>query len=1404
MVYLRERAELSRTAQVRDSDARATEVYRQLTGTADRTQRDLQTELKRQGAAYTSYWIANALRVKGDLALVEAIAARPEVERVEPSRSYPLVEPERLKTTDARTNAVEWGLTNIEAPRVWSEFDVRGEGIVVASIDSGVQFDHPALVNSYRGNLGGGQFDHNYNWFDPSAVCSSASPCDNNGHGSHTVGTMVGDDGAGNQIGVAPGVKWVAAKGCETNNCSDAALLASGQWVLAPTDLNGGNPRPDLRADIVNNSWGGGQDDPWYDQLIDAWRAAGMFPTFSIGNSGPGCGTANSPGDSPGAYAVGSYDVNNNIASTSSRGASSVDGAIKPNIAAPGVAVRSSVPGNGYASFNGTSMAAPHVSGTVALIWSASPSLRGDVTATETLLDQTATDVNSLGCGGTVEKNNNFGEGRLNAYQAVNAAPRGPVGRITGQVTDSADGDPIAGATVRADGRTVATAPDGSYLLTVPAGEHEVTATAFGYADGTATVTVPADGTVTADFALLPQPEVTVSGRVTDGSGHGWPLYARIEIAGRPGAPVFTDPVTGRYSFIVPGNAEYRLTTTVRYPGYRTVTTDVAVGTTARTANISVPIEAACTAAGYQSGLSEPLLSESFDDSTAPDGWSVVNRTASGGWTFTDARNRGNLTGGTGGFAIVDSDGLGSGNSQDTDLRTPMLDLSAANAPLLRFNSDWRAVGVSDTADIDVSTDAGTSWVNVWHQTASRRGPRVEEVPLTAAAGAASVQVRFRFQGSWAWWWEVDNVEVVNRTCAVVPGGLVTGFTTDRNTGAPLNGATVASVHEPLDAGVSAATPDDPNIPDGFYWLFSSMTGSHPFTAAKSPYTAVQRTVTVAANGAVGADFALRAGQLTVGPASIVAHQRHGATRTAKVTVTNTGSAPATVSALERDGGFNLLSDRGAPLVEQKMKGLTKAATGVAYGATPLAPTGASPLVDDAWTRVANLPAAVFDNAGAVLDGKVYSIGGGSSTGFERKAWVYDPEANAWSALPDLPVARAKSSVAAVNGKLYVLGGWSTGGTPVATVDVFDPVTGTWSTLPGVTNPAPRAAAGTAVIGGKIYLVGGCADSSCTDTTNLVIFDVGAGSFSTGANYPQPVSWMSCGGLGDAVYCAGGAGDTEFRNGFVYRSGADSWQPIPDLPVDLWGSQYAAAGGMLVISGGVTGNSTAVTNRTVAYDPAAGVWRNLPNAQFSRYRGAGACGAYKIGGSPTSFTGSAETERLGGLEGCDEAGDASWLTTDPASFTLAAGASRTVTVTLTATGEAGVHQPGAYTAQLAFASNTPYPVAGVDVTMNVSPPASWGKIQGTVLGRTCAGELVPVRATVRVNLVADPSTGQTLTADGQGRYAYWLQRGRYEVIAAKDGWVPQAQRIQLAAGLESTLDFVLAPASPCAARATGI
>ncbi len=181
-----------------------------------------------------------------------------------------------------------------------------------------------------------------------------------------------------------------------------------------------------------------------------------------------------------------------------------------------------------------------------------------------------------------------------------------------------------------------------------------------------------------------------------------------------------------------------------------------------------------------------------------------------------------------------------------------------------------------------------------------------------------------------------------------------------------------------------------------------------------------------------------------------------------------------------------------------------------------------------------------------------------------------------------------------------------------------------------------------------------------------------------GAAYPHPVSWLSCGGIGAQVYCAGGVAADEYTDAWRYDPASDTWSALPNLPVELWGSQYASAGGMLVLAGGVTAGSIVGdqpdgrlrSGRRGLAEPAERPVQQVP--------GAAACGAYKIGGSPSSFVGSPDSERLGGLEGCSDASDLPWLSTAPTSFTLAAGASQTVTVTLTATAAAGVAQPGVH------------------------------------------------------------------------------------------------------------------------------
>jgi subtilisin family serine protease len=547
-VTFREQADLTAASAITDWNQRGAAVVDALQKTADASQAAARQRLDAAGVEHTSYWIANTIMVKGaDAKLTQSLAALTNVTRIEAPRTYHIPKPTE-GSTEQMINAVEWGVNAIKANQVWSTFGVRGEGIVVANIDTGVDWDHPALIGKYRGNTS--PVNHNYNWNDPSNICGNPSlvPCDNNNHGTHTMGTMVGDDGAGNQIGVAPNAKWIAAKGCESSSCSQSALLGAGQWIAAPTDLNRANPRPDLRPHIVNNSWGGGGGDTWYLATVNAWRAAGIFPAFSNGNSGPGCNTSGSPGDYAESYASGAYDINGAIASFSSRGAAG--GRIKPNLASPGVNVRSAINGGGYGAFSGTSMASPHTAGAVALMWSAAPSLVGDLAQTSTLLNQTATDTSDLTCGGTAANNNVWGEGKLDALTAVTQSPRGPTGTLAGRVTNATTGAAVVGATVTVTGpvnRTTTTNATGNYSVTLPIGSYTATAAAYGYTSQTATVTVTTGATTTRNFALAPVPSGTISGFVRDSAGVAV-AGATVTVLNTP-IPPTTSAANGAYSF---------------------------------------------------------------------------------------------------------------------------------------------------------------------------------------------------------------------------------------------------------------------------------------------------------------------------------------------------------------------------------------------------------------------------------------------------------------------------------------------------------------------------------------------------------------------------------------------------------------------------------------------------------------------------------------------------------------------------------------------------------------------------------------------------------------------------------------------------------------------------------------
>ncbi len=429
-VILKDQADLSQAYTITDRTERLVYVYRTLTSHADNTQADLRQMLDGLGIAYKPYYLVNAIEIRGGTLTRMFLSSRPEVDRIIASpvlRPLPSSIPTSSGEASFPSGAPGWNIEMIGADKVWNEFGVTGQGIVIGNSDTGVQGDHPALQDSYRGLTEG----DDYNWYDP--WDGTTSPNDQQGHGTHTTGTIVGSGG----IGVAPGAQWIGCVNLERNLGNPALYLECMQFMLAPFP-HGGNPLtdgdPSRAPHVLNNSWGcppiEGCDPNALKPAADALRAAGIFVVVSAGNDGPACDTVNAPlalYDS--VFSVGAVDYAGDLAGFSSRGPVTADGSNrqKPDIAAPGVEVFSSMPGSTYASNSGTSMAGPHVVGVVALLWSAAPELIGNIDQTEEILRDTAQPYNGIivadgGCDDLPLPNNGVGYGIVDVYAAVQRA----------------------------------------------------------------------------------------------------------------------------------------------------------------------------------------------------------------------------------------------------------------------------------------------------------------------------------------------------------------------------------------------------------------------------------------------------------------------------------------------------------------------------------------------------------------------------------------------------------------------------------------------------------------------------------------------------------------------------------------------------------------------------------------------------------------------------------------------------------------------------------------------------------------------------------------------------------------------------------------------------------------------
>jgi subtilisin family serine protease len=530
LLVMRDQADLGAAPALLTREAKGRYVYETLRAVADKTQADLRANLQAQGVEYQSFYIVNAIKVRLDGPRLRALSARSDVARIVPNpwvKGIP--DPDPISDVLPRFGPddgpdVEPNIRWVHAEDVW-DLGYSGHGVIVAGADTGYDWEHPALQAQYRG-WDGASVVHDYHWHDAihsgGGACGpdSPEPCDDHGHGTHTMGTMVGDDGGSNQIGMAPGAEWIGCRNMDVGYGTPATYIECFEFFLAPYAV-GATPEqgdPARAPHVVNNSWScpasEGCDAGTLEAAVATLRQAGIVVVVSGTNRGPACSTiADPPALYQGSFTVGALDhATGQIASLSARGPVSYNGLtyVKPDIAAPGVNVRSSVPGAGFGYASGTSMAAPHVSGAVALLLSAAPGYSGQVGTIEQMLTGSAETRLEVQCGDPEPPNNVWGWGALDALDAVRLATGG---RLSGVVTDAATGTPIAGARVVAESgqdvsggvTEVITEASGFYTMTLPAGTYAVSASADSYrVSAVADIAIGNRQDTMLDFALVP------------------------------------------------------------------------------------------------------------------------------------------------------------------------------------------------------------------------------------------------------------------------------------------------------------------------------------------------------------------------------------------------------------------------------------------------------------------------------------------------------------------------------------------------------------------------------------------------------------------------------------------------------------------------------------------------------------------------------------------------------------------------------------------------------------------------------------------------------------------------------------------------------------------------------------
>jgi hypothetical protein len=744
IVHLKAQADLSRWP----SDDSAGAIM-QLKGVAASTQPQSINAIQAEGnvSVYERYWVFNGFAVEAPISVVQKMATRDDIDYIIEDGSF--TAPADPVAQEAPDNAsANWNIYQVRAPETWA-LGYDGTGRTLANLDSGVDGTHEALAARWRGIQPGHSAADS--WFDPFGI-SPDFPTATGAHGTHTMGTTVGYQGdptGMNEIGQSKGATWIACRIYDDSGKGPFSQMhACFQFMVDPD----GDPNTHDQPDAVGNSWGDTASDSfpdleWWPDVL-AWRAAGIVPVFSNANSGPGAGTVNEPGSYPISIGVGAVSSTRVIAGFSSRGPAenlppwnvqdnwerSDWNLIKPEVVAPGVNVRSSIPGNAYANYNGTSMASPHVTGLVGLLRQIRPDL--SVNEFYNIIIDTAYYTSTWG----TRPNNNYGWGEIDDYAA--AVYVRDAGTVTGEISDGSCDTAVPGAAVwvydntpgsRAQGvgiRKLFSDDAGNYHTILAAGTYTVTVSAPGYYGASYSTTIISSTLTSLPIVLAKMPTGAVSGVVTDGTD---PVAgALVSVAGLSGISTVTG-ADGSYS--LPYVPDGTFTLMAEKCGYSPANQSITV-------TYPDPLMQDLTL-----GASNVLLADDFESGNL-DNWTVT-----GGSITTAIWNPSDIRAVSGTYAAragIPDEPMYTG-AANTYMASDVFDTSAADQVWLSYNLYDSAESEYDIFRAQVSSDGGTTWATVQGQASPVHG--WQEICLDISNWkSATMMIRFYFHSDASNW----------------------------------------------------------------------------------------------------------------------------------------------------------------------------------------------------------------------------------------------------------------------------------------------------------------------------------------------------------------------------------------------------------------------------------------------------------------------------------------------------------------------------------------------------------------------------------------------------------------------------------------------------------------------------